>query len=216
MSAHDKLEHCLTRRPCRCQAQPAASRPSIGAWTGSPAGCRSRSSASATIPSSLISSESMPLSPTLCAARSSQRWVLAAGSHRSEALTAHELQVPTVAIEHVYVWNNTSIVQDEVLAQRLGLIPLAIDPRMLDFRQSASCLSHPRSIMAHAHATPLAEHDDEPNDMNTVVFNLIANNQRRRDGKTSGSNRDGTSKRWRGVLRCSAICARSVVIGSRI
>lgn len=46
-------------------------------------------------------------------------------------------QVPTVAIETVYVWNNTSIVQDEVLAQRLGLIPLAIDPRKLHMKQSA-------------------------------------------------------------------------------
>ena len=33
-------------------------------------------------------------------------------------------EVPTFAIETVYVQNNTSIVQDEVLAQRLGLIPL--------------------------------------------------------------------------------------------
>ena len=46
-------------------------------------------------------------------------------------------EVPTVAIEHVYVWTNTSIVQDEVLAQRLGLIPLAIDPRKLEMKQCA-------------------------------------------------------------------------------
>lgn len=47
------------------------------------------------------------------------------------------LQVPTIAVENVYVWNNTSIVQDEVLAQRLGLIPLAIDPRKLEMKQGA-------------------------------------------------------------------------------
>ena len=29
-----------------------------------------------------------------------------------------------MAIEKVYVWNNTSIIQDEVLAHRLGLVPL--------------------------------------------------------------------------------------------
>lgn len=46
------------------------------------------------------------------------------------------LQVPTVAIETVYIWNNTSIVQDEVLAQRLGLIPLAIDPLKLESKLS--------------------------------------------------------------------------------
>ncbi len=32
-------------------------------------------------------------------------------------------EVPTVAIEYVFVNNNTSIIQDEVLAQRLGLVP---------------------------------------------------------------------------------------------
>ncbi|KAI9917184.1 hypothetical protein PsorP6_012394 [Peronosclerospora sorghi] len=38
-------------------------------------------------------------------------------------------EVPTMAIEHVYIWNNSSIVQDEVLAHRLGLVPLNVDPR---------------------------------------------------------------------------------------
>ncbi|MCJ1316648.1 DNA-directed RNA polymerase core subunit rpc40 [Xylographa vitiligo] len=33
-------------------------------------------------------------------------------------------EIPTLAIEHVFVHNNTSIVQDEVLAHRLGLVPL--------------------------------------------------------------------------------------------
>lgn len=33
-------------------------------------------------------------------------------------------EVPTIAIEDVYITNNTSIIQDEVLASRLGLVPL--------------------------------------------------------------------------------------------
>lgn len=33
-------------------------------------------------------------------------------------------EIPTLAIEYVYVHNNTSVIQDEVLAQRLGLVPL--------------------------------------------------------------------------------------------
>ena len=37
-------------------------------------------------------------------------------------------EVPTMAIEDVYIWNNTSVIQDEVLAHRLGLIPIKADP----------------------------------------------------------------------------------------
>ncbi|ENN72737.1 DNA-directed RNA polymerases I and III subunit RPAC1 [Dendroctonus ponderosae] len=39
-------------------------------------------------------------------------------------------EVPTMAIDKVHVLNNTSIIQDEVLAHRLGLIPLKADPRL--------------------------------------------------------------------------------------
>lgn len=43
-------------------------------------------------------------------------------------------EVPTVAIENVYIFNNTSIIQDEVLAHRLGLVPILIDPERIEFR----------------------------------------------------------------------------------
>ena len=41
-------------------------------------------------------------------------------------------EVPTMAIELVYISNNTSIIQDEVLAHRLGLIPINADPRLFE------------------------------------------------------------------------------------
>eukprot|EP00163_Fabomonas_tropica_P008287 TRINITY_DN178_c2_g1_i3.p1 TRINITY_DN178_c2_g1~~TRINITY_DN178_c2_g1_i3.p1 ORF type:complete len:385 (+),score=50.47 TRINITY_DN178_c2_g1_i3:233-1387(+) len=41
-------------------------------------------------------------------------------------------EVPTMAIEKVIISNNTSILQDEVLAHRLGLIPFKLDPSQFE------------------------------------------------------------------------------------
>ncbi|SAM67091.1 probable Rpc40-40 kD subunit of DNA-directed RNA polymerases I and III [Ustilago bromivora] len=65
-------------------------------------------------------------------------------------------EVPTVAIEHVYIWNNTSIIQDEVLSHRLGLVPLAINPDKVLIRMPG----------------------DNADDSNTVVFSLKAKCER--------------------------------------
>jgi len=67
-------------------------------------------------------------------------------------------EVPTVALENVYMWNNSSLIHDEVLAHRLGLIPLAVDARLLD-------------------AVDDEEEDGDnftPTDRNTIVFVLEA------------------------------------------
>ncbi|KAF5382773.1 hypothetical protein D9615_003071 [Tricholomella constricta] len=59
-------------------------------------------------------------------------------------------EVPTVVVEHVYVWDNTSVIQDEVLAHRIGLVPLNIDPALVEMRDATN----------------------QPTDRNTVVFKL--------------------------------------------
>jgi DNA-directed RNA polymerase I and III subunit RPAC1 len=60
-------------------------------------------------------------------------------------------EVPTVALEHIYIYNNSSLIHDEVLSHRMGLVPLMIDARRLD---------------------EVDEDDDSPTDRNTVVFKL--------------------------------------------
>lgn len=45
-------------------------------------------------------------------------------------------EIPTMAIEKVELWQNTSIIPDENLAHRLGLIPIAADPRQFEFKAS--------------------------------------------------------------------------------
>jgi DNA-directed RNA polymerase I and III subunit RPAC1 len=61
-------------------------------------------------------------------------------------------EVPTVAIESVYIMDNTSILHDEVLSHRLGLVPLNVDARLLE---------------------EVDESDEwTPTDRNTIVFAL--------------------------------------------
>ncbi|KAI0628446.1 insert subdomain of RNA polymerase alpha subunit [Trametes polyzona] len=70
-------------------------------------------------------------------------------------------EVPTIAIEDVFVWNNTSVIHDEILAQRLGLIPLNVDPALFSTRLPG----------------------DIPYDRNTLVFQLNVECSRAKDGK---------------------------------
>lgn len=60
-------------------------------------------------------------------------------------------EVPTMAIEHVYVVNNTSIIQDEVLAHRLGLVPLAVDPRLFEFKAADQPATERNTIVMKLH-----------------------------------------------------------------
>ena len=46
-------------------------------------------------------------------------------------------EVPTMAIEKVFIADNTTIFQDDFLAHRLGLIPIKADPRFFEYRDEA-------------------------------------------------------------------------------
>ena len=60
-------------------------------------------------------------------------------------------EVPTVALETVYMMNNTSLIHDEVLSHRLGLVPLNVDARLFE---------------------ELEDGVDDKTDSNTVIFRL--------------------------------------------
>lgn len=47
-------------------------------------------------------------------------------------------EVPSVAAETIYIFNNTSVISDEVLSHRLGLIPLKVDPDLLAWVDNTS------------------------------------------------------------------------------
>lgn len=63
-------------------------------------------------------------------------------------------EVPSVAAETVYIFNNTSVIQDEVLAHRIGLIPLNVDPDSLVW------------------IDPASDEAERFNDTNTIVLSL--------------------------------------------
>lgn len=45
-----------------------------------------------------------------------------------------------MAIEKVFIYNNTSIIQDEILSHRLGLVPIKADPRLFEYRNSGKLI----------------------------------------------------------------------------
>lgn len=45
-------------------------------------------------------------------------------------------EIPTIAIEKVEMWQNTSIIPDENLAHRMGLIPIMVDPHEFEMKQA--------------------------------------------------------------------------------
>lgn len=45
-----------------------------------------------------------------------------------------------MAIEKVHIYQNTSYVLDEILAHRLGLIPLKADPRQFKMKENGNYL----------------------------------------------------------------------------
>eukprot|EP01124_Arcella_intermedia_P016755 TRINITY_DN23361_c0_g1_i1.p1 TRINITY_DN23361_c0_g1~~TRINITY_DN23361_c0_g1_i1.p1 ORF type:complete len:358 (+),score=78.77 TRINITY_DN23361_c0_g1_i1:48-1121(+) len=72
-------------------------------------------------------------------------------------------EVPTLAIENVYIIENSSIIQDEVLAHRLGLIPIKADPRWFEYLPA----------------------DGELTDKNTLEFTLKVKCEKKKDYKES-------------------------------
>jgi DNA-directed RNA polymerase subunit D len=48
-------------------------------------------------------------------------------------------ELPKLAIDDVVIYDNTTTLFDEIIAHRLGLVPLPTDPEVLNYRDECSC-----------------------------------------------------------------------------
>jgi len=78
-------------------------------------------------------------------------------------------EVPSMAIEKVYIYNNTSIIQDEVLAHRLGQIPIRADPRKFDWYEPEKTEDDKQKELAQETNTSPAAYG---NSANSLEFEL--------------------------------------------
>lgn len=60
-------------------------------------------------------------------------------------------EIPTMAIEKVEMWQNTSVIPDENLAHRMGLVPIAADPRIFELRQEGKPFTAENSLKFRLH-----------------------------------------------------------------
>jgi len=85
-------------------------------------------------------------------------------------------ELPSLAIEEVYMFNNTSIIQDEVLCHRLGLIPLTGAKKGLRWMIPYKKPPPDDDPAAKAAAAKSGEYDNPahivPSDQNTIVMTL--------------------------------------------
>ena len=93
-------------------------------------------------------------------------------------------EIPTMAIEKVFLLNNTSLLQDEVLSHRLGLIPIKADPRLFEWKLP----------------------DDTLTDLNTIVFKLEVSCRHIREDRSHPAPKEEALKRMLPAEKCTKPC----------
>ena len=88
-------------------------------------------------------------------------------------------EIPTIAIEKVNMWQNTSVIPDEVLAHRMGLVPIKVDPREFEYKDKKKEYNENNCVQFNLHVkctrknTPEAKNKD--NDILPENEDLIYN-----------------------------------------
>lgn len=71
-----------------------------------------------------------------------------------------------MAIEKVEMWQNTSIIPDENLAHRMGLIPILVDPRLFEFKESEKPHDDRNSLRFKLHVKCTKKDPRQPTPLN--------------------------------------------------
>lgn len=82
-------------------------------------------------------------------------------------------EIPSIAIEKVNMWQNTSIIPDENLAHRMGLIPIMVDPEALEYRQPDEPHSEKNCVKFKLHVRCTKKDKNAP-----MVLNDTANEEK--------------------------------------
>jgi DNA-directed RNA polymerases I and III subunit RPAC1 len=75
-----------------------------------------------------------------------------------------------MAIETVFMQDNTSIIQDEVLSHRIGLVPIKADPRLFEFKKGV--LIVPFMMCERSDPNVRVEQGTTGTEKETLVFKL--------------------------------------------
>ena len=70
-------------------------------------------------------------------------------------------EVPTMAIEKVFVVNNTSVVADEIFAHRLGLVPIKADPSRFEYVGDNDSSNETNTIIMNMHVKCYKQRNDD-------------------------------------------------------
>lgn len=75
-------------------------------------------------------------------------------------------------MENVFVWNNTSVIVDEVLGHRLGLVPMNVDPSLIEMKEADGESPGLVSSSVTRFIILTFVSDEVATDRNTIVFRL--------------------------------------------